>query len=142
MSIMEEELMAEMGNYCKAYHASGFRKFRDWTENTSNLRGEKKYVEGKEVFEPKTSLEDDDILYLQENYVVTHGIFKDEHIVFDKVTEPWKEFCHGELDFQIPDYAKPDVEAEAETAQAPSREEVAVSEQKAESKGGKRKKVK
>ena len=31
--------MAEMGNYCKAYHASGFRKFREWKEDTSNLRG-------------------------------------------------------------------------------------------------------
>jgi hypothetical protein len=133
--------MAEMGNYCKAYHASGFRKFRGWTEDTSNLRGEKKYVEGKEVFEPKTSLEDDDILYLQENYVVTHGIFKDEHIVFDKVTDQWKEFCHGELAFQIPDYAKPDVEAEPKE-KATAREEVAVSAPKAESKGGKRKKSK
>ena len=134
--------MAEMGNYCKAYHASGFRKFREWKEDTSNLRGEKKYVEGKEVFEPKTSLEDDDILYLQENYVVTHGIFKDEHIVFDKVTDKWKEFCHGELDFQIPDYAKPDVDSEAKDSQAPAREEVAVSAQKAEPKGAKRKKSK
>jgi hypothetical protein len=111
--------MAEMGNYCKAYHVSGFRKFRGWKENTSDLRGEKKYVNGKEIFEPKTSLEDDDILYLQENHVVTHGIFKDEHIVFDDVTDEWKEFCHKELQFEIPDYAKPEKDepsARAETA--------------------------
>ena len=134
--------MAEMGNYCKAYHTSGFRKFRGWSEDTSNLRGEKKYVDGKEVFEPKTSLEDDDILYLQENYVVTHGIFKDEHIVFNKVPDQCRGSCNGELAFQIPDYAKPEVAAETKDSQAPAREEVAVAEQKAEPKGGKRKKSK
>ena len=99
--------MAEMGNYCKAYHVSGFRKFSGWKENTSDLRGETSYVEGKEVFEPKTSLEDDDILYLQENYIVTHGIFKDEHIVYDDITDEWKAFCSKELKFEIPEYARP-----------------------------------
>jgi hypothetical protein len=108
-----------MGNYCKAYHASDFRKFQGWNENLTNLRGEKKYVDGKEIYEPKTTLVDDDILYLQENYVVTHGIFKDEHIVFDQVTDEWKAFCHKDLKFEIPDYAKPEKDetpAKAETA--------------------------
>lgn len=111
--------MAEMGNYCKAYHVSDFRKFRGWNENVSNLRGEKKYVDGKEIYEPKTSLAEDDILYLQENYVVTHGIFKDEHIVFDEVTDEWKAFCHKDLKFEIPDYAKP------EKNEAPAKVETA-----------------
>ena len=97
--------MAEMGNSCKAYYVSGLRKFSGWKENTSDLRGETKYVEGKEVFEPKTALEDDDILYLQENYVVTHGIFKDEHVVFDEINDDWKAFCSKELKFEIPEYA-------------------------------------
>jgi hypothetical protein len=100
--------MAEMGNYCKAYHVSSFRKFSGWKEKTDDLRVDKKYVEGKEIVEPKTKLEDDDILYLQENYVVTHGIFKDEHIVYKDVTDEWKNYCHEELKFEIPDYAKPE----------------------------------
>jgi hypothetical protein len=85
---------------------SAFRKFNGWKENVADLRGEKKYVNGQEILEPKTSLVDDDILYLQENYVVTHGIFKDEHIVFDEVTDAWKDFCHKDLQFEIPEYAK------------------------------------
>jgi hypothetical protein len=84
------------------------RKFGGWNEKVSDLRGEKKYVDGKEIYEPKTSLADDDILYLQENHVVTHGIFKDEHVVFDEVTDEWKAFCHDDLKFEIPDYAKPE----------------------------------
>ena len=49
-------------------------------------------------------LDDDSILYLQENYVVTDGIFKDQNIIFDNVTDEWKEFCHGTLQFEIPNY--------------------------------------
>ncbi|NMG11729.1 hypothetical protein DP117_34725, partial [Brasilonema sp. UFV-L1] len=46
----------------------------------------------------------DDFLYLQENYVVTDGIFKDENIIFDNVTPEWKEFCDKTLAFEIPVY--------------------------------------
>jgi len=49
-------------------------------------------------------LTDDDFLYLQENYVVTDGIFKDENIIFDKVTLAWKDFCDNTLLFEIPVY--------------------------------------
>jgi hypothetical protein len=112
--------MAEMGNYCKAYHVSSLRKYKEWKENTNDLRGEKKYVNGQEILEPKKSLEDDDILYLQENYVVTHGIFKDEHIVFDEVTDAWRDFCQKDLQFEIPDYAKPD-EKESVPAAGPGQ---------------------
>ena len=49
-------------------------------------------------------LDDDSILYLQENHVVTDGIFKDQNIIFDNVTDEWKAFCHGPLAFEIPNY--------------------------------------
>ena len=114
--------MVEMGNYCKAHHVSCFRKFARWKETTNDLRGETKYVDGKELLEPRTSLEGHDILYLQENYVVTDGIFKDEHIIYEEITDDWKEFCSKELGFEIPDYAQ----AEDENL-APSVEEPAAS---------------
>ncbi|MFL6198502.1 MAG: hypothetical protein ACJ76J_04970 [Thermoanaerobaculia bacterium] len=95
--------MAEMGKYCKAYLAKQFREYPGWTENKANVRKEKKEVDGKEV-EVERELNDDSILYLQENYVVTDGIFKDENIIFDNVTDEWKEFCHGTLGFEIPVY--------------------------------------
>lgn len=98
--------MAEMGKYCKAYPVSALRRFSGWKEKTGDLRGDKRVVDGKEVVDTKTSLAEDDVLYLQENFVVTHGIFKDEHVVYDDVTDEWRAFCEKELGFEIPDYAK------------------------------------
>ncbi|MFL6231619.1 MAG: hypothetical protein ACJ76N_00635 [Thermoanaerobaculia bacterium] len=91
----------EMGNYCKAYELKHFRQYPGWSENAANVKKDKKEVDGKEV-EVDRKLEDDSILYLQENYVVTDGIFKDEHIIFDNVTDDWKRFCHETLGFEIP----------------------------------------
>jgi hypothetical protein len=93
----------EMGKYCKAYLAKQFREYPNWSEKKENVRKEKKEVDGKEV-EVERELNDDSILYLQENYLVTDGIFKDENIIFDNVTDEWKEFCHGTLAFEIPVY--------------------------------------
>jgi hypothetical protein len=95
--------MAEMGKYCKAYLAKDLRQYPGWSENKANVRKEKKEVDGKEV-EVERELNDDSILYLQENYVVTDGIFKDENIIFDNVTDDWKQFAHSTLNFEIPVY--------------------------------------
>lgn len=80
--------MATMGKYCKAYLLKQFRQFNQWKENQQ---------ENKQITE-------DSVLYLQENYVVTDGIYKDENIIFDNVTDEWKEFCHQVLEFEIPNY--------------------------------------
>ena len=96
--------MSEMGKYCKAYLVKRFREFSGWQENVHNLRKETKVEEGVETVVEKMQLQDEDVLYLQENYVVTDGIFKDEHIVFDKVDDTWKKFCKEVLKFEIPVY--------------------------------------
>ena len=95
--------MAEMGNYCKAKQVKDFRQYPGWSLKAENLRKEKKEIDGKEV-EVEREITDESVLYLQENYVVTGDIFKDEQIVFDDVTDEWKEFCHGALGFEIPVY--------------------------------------
>ncbi|KYC37484.1 hypothetical protein WA1_43635 [Scytonema hofmannii PCC 7110] len=104
--------MATMGKYCKAYSLNKLRQFSQWTENSENMRKEKHEVDGTEV-EVKRGLTDDDFLYLQENYVVTDGIFKDENIIFDNITPEWKEFCHKILAFEIPVYESVEVGASA-----------------------------
>ena len=95
--------MATMGKYCKAYSIKKLRQFEQWTENLENTRKEKQEIDGTEV-EVKRILTDDDFLYLQENYVVTDGIYKDENIIFDNVKPEWKEFCQKTLEFEIPVY--------------------------------------
>ncbi len=104
--------MATMGKYCKAYSLKKLRQFSQWSENAENTRKEKKEVAGKEV-EVNRRLTDDDFLYLQENYVVTDGIFKDENLIFDNVTPEWKEFCQKTLEFEIPVYEAVQVQASA-----------------------------
>lgn len=93
--------MATMGKYCKAYSLKKLREFSHWTERAENTRKENKEVNVKEV-EVNRVLTDDDFLYLQENYVVTDGVFKDENIIFDKITPQWQEFCQNTLLFKIP----------------------------------------
>jgi len=77
--------MATIGKYCKAYLVKQLREYSQWQENNSELT-------------------DEDVLYLQENYVVTNGIFIDENIIFADVTPEWQEFCHQVLNFQVPIY--------------------------------------
>ncbi len=97
--------MASMGKYCKAYPILQLRGFSSWSEQAPNARKEKqKGADGKEVGVTRT-LTDSDFLYLQENYVVTDGIFKDENIIFDKVTPEWITYCQEVLKFEIPSFA-------------------------------------
>ncbi len=92
-----------MGKYCKAYLLKQLREFPGWAEKPGTVRKEKKTVDGKEV-ESTRPLEDNDIVYIQENYVVTDGIFKDENIIFDNVTPEWKAYCTDTLKFEMPNY--------------------------------------
>ena len=92
-----------MGKYCKAYHLGDMRKFRKWKENARNARKEKIEIDGKEVEEARI-ITDDSIVYLQENYVVTDDIYKEENILFDDVTPKWEKYCKTKLEFEIPDY--------------------------------------
>lgn len=94
--------MPNMGRYCKAYPIKSLRGFAGWTENAANARPAEDAEEGAA---PRT-LTEDDFLYLQENYVVTDGIFFDENVIFDSVTPEWVDFCHQTLEFEVPEYAK------------------------------------
>jgi hypothetical protein len=93
--------MGNIGRYCKAYHVEQFRVFDGWAENAQNARKEKQQVDGKEVEAPRP-LAGEDILYLQEDYTVTDGIFVDENVIFDNVTPEWKQFCEQTLGFEVP----------------------------------------
>ena len=84
-------LMSTMGKYCKAYPISRLREFSQWTERSENARKEKNKINDVEV-EVARQFAESDFLYLQENYVVTDGIFLDKNIIFDNVTDEWKDF--------------------------------------------------
>jgi hypothetical protein len=93
--------MAKMGRYCKAYPIERFREFSGWTENTQNMRREKQPEEGKDT-EASEQRDGGGYLFLQENYVVTDGIFLDENVIFDNTTPEWIDFCKNRLEFEVP----------------------------------------
>lgn len=109
--------MPEMGSYCKAYLAKQLREFPGWTEDTTSLRPDTQEVDGEEVEVPRTAIGDEDILYVQEDFVVTDGIFKDENVVFSDVSDEWKAFCRDRLEFEVPVYEIPEIPV-AEGAEA------------------------
>ena len=115
--------MAETSRYCKAYMLNQLRTFPGWKENADGVRVETREEEGEEQ-EYQRQLTDEDFLYVHDNYVVTDGIFNDENIIFDDVTEKWMTFCQEELEFAVPDYLQDeessDTGAEVTASAAPA----------------------
>jgi|SRR5687767_1278839 len=69
--------------YCTAYHFSDLRRYSAWTETQQ--------------------LADEDVVFLHQDYTVTKSMWPGEDVIFDNVTEQWKEFCNTELRFAVPD---------------------------------------
>jgi hypothetical protein len=96
--------MSQTMPYCKAYLVKDLRAYPEWKEDVAALIRETEEV-GHETREiPRDKLDDDDILYLHDDYVVTDGIIREEHLVFAEVTDDWKRFCHDQLAFEVPEY--------------------------------------
>jgi hypothetical protein len=94
--------MTTMGRYCKAYSLKTLREFPGWSEKIQTIK-RKNPVAGQNAEETQP-LTEESYVYMQENYIVTAGIFKDEDIIFDDVTSEWTEYCQSVLKFELPDY--------------------------------------
>lgn len=79
--------MAQMSRYCKAYLADELRQFPEWSEQAPPL-----------VVQPEGG-DEAACFFLHDDFVVTAGAQRDENVVFDRVTDAWKAFCRGQLDF-------------------------------------------
>ena len=91
--------MSLNGNYCKAYQVRRLREFAGWDAGARAAKGARPEGDGAAAGRP---LEDDDVVYVQENYTVTDGIFVDGGMVFDDVTPEWVELCKTALGFEPP----------------------------------------
>jgi hypothetical protein len=109
--------MARMGSYCRAYYARDFAAFPGWRPGVTQLAPAAAGGGGDEAAAPRTALGDEDILYLQEDFGVTDGIFLDENVVFADAGPEWRAFCAGPLGFAPPEPA-PEREPEPEAARA------------------------
>jgi len=80
--------------YCNAYHIGELRRYSEWTENKLDSKPEDGEAQG---------LTDTDVVFLHHDYKVTKLMWADEDVIFDKVTDQWKNFCTTKLQFSIPD---------------------------------------
>ncbi|HET6854580.1 MAG TPA: ankyrin repeat domain-containing protein [Pyrinomonadaceae bacterium] len=75
--------------YCTAYHLGDLRRYSEWSENKLNPESQE--------------LADTDVVFLHQDYKVTKSMWADEDVIFDKVTDQWKDFCNTQLRFVVPD---------------------------------------
>ena len=76
--------------YCKAYRLKDLREFRSWSEQRSASGPE----EGK--------LDDDKVVFIHQDLTVTDSIWHNENVIFDQVSESWRDFCATSLGFRVP----------------------------------------
>lgn len=93
--------MAEMSNYCKAYRAEQFREFSGWKERVPPMAVKKQADPNGNSAAPAET-EETAYFFLHEDFIVTAGVFHDQDIAFDEVTDPWKVFCTNSLKFKPP----------------------------------------
>lgn len=86
-------------NYARAYLLRDLRKFSDWREEKINW---KETVPASENGN-SPELSDDDIVFLHQDFTVTHLIWPGENVIFNQVTPEWSSFCEQELKFKVPD---------------------------------------
>lgn len=81
--------MKKMSCYCKAYPVEKLSAYPHWNELAHNAPDKEQNTE-------------QDYFFLHENFVVTKNVFVDEDVVFDAISDEWKEFCTTALEFQVP----------------------------------------
>ena len=86
-------------NYARAYLLRDLRKFSDWREEKINWKETVPASENGNSLE----LSDDDIVFLHQDFTVTHLIWPGENVIFNQVTPEWSSFCAQELQFRVPD---------------------------------------
>jgi hypothetical protein len=90
--------MVQISNYCKAYTAEALRHFQKWEERASPLVISTTCNEPVDGRPSKERAEE--IFFLHDDYIVTADIFHNQSVVFDTVTDEWKEFCRSVLQFE------------------------------------------
>jgi hypothetical protein len=88
--------------YCRAYRLGELRRFSAWTENKINGAEESDGRSGNQTL-GQHALSDGAIVFLHQDYKVTRSIWPDEDVIFDQVTEQWKDFCATSIGFVAPD---------------------------------------
>ncbi len=94
--------MAKLGRYSKSYPVELFERFPSWKPLVPPLKSKPHpdtQLSARSDFGDTSSGSGSHYYVLQEDYTVTAGLFLDEDIAFNEVTDEWKEFCRDVLGF-------------------------------------------
>lgn len=95
--------------YCKAYYLKDLRQYDQWddiaTEPTGSTEDDDEAAEAAdgEETEAAQGAQDDDIVYIHQDFTVTESMWHGEDVIVGEVTPEWKEFCESKLEFAIPE---------------------------------------
>jgi len=87
--------------YCKAYYLKDLRKFSGWFENKINLKEESARPNPEDG--NGAILSDEDVVFVHQDYSVTHSMWQNEDVIYNKITPEWQKFCSDSLRFKTPD---------------------------------------
>src|SRR5690242_5025675 len=79
------------------------RMYLEWNEDYWNTHGGAPPHKG----EP---FNDDDVVFLQDTYIVTKGTYYNKNVVWpkEKVTDDWIGYCQDVLEFKVPEWINND----------------------------------
>jgi hypothetical protein len=86
-------------SYCKAYLLHELRRFDGWSESRKNSNSAYR----SDSDDSQKALADEDVVFIHKDFSVTRSIWHGDDVIFDQVTQEWKEFCSGVLGFSVPD---------------------------------------
>ena len=102
---VEDETDVEKANsfrpdrkYCKAYHLKELREFPHWSEKGSAFNGNEKMTDQTN----EAGLTDDKVVFIHQDFTVTDSVWHNENVIFDQVSESWRDFCATALGFRVP----------------------------------------
>ena len=88
--------------YCKAYYLKDLRQYESWSDIATEPTVQVEESEEGEEAETREA-EDDDIVYIHQDFTVTESMWHGEDVIVGEVTPEWKEFCESKLEFAIPE---------------------------------------
>lgn len=84
--------------YCRAYHLKELREFPHWLENVTASNGKDLTTHESQG----SRLADDKVVFIHQDFTVTDSVWHNENVIFDQVSEDWRDFCATVLGFRVP----------------------------------------
>lgn len=88
-------LQSDLRPYCVAYPIALMRQFPGWQESGDSQRAASPAADAAGA--------DDDVVFLHADLTVTSCIWPGEDVVFNNVTDEWRDFCDRVLGFRPAD---------------------------------------